>query len=99
MLDSLNWPESAELYKARDAAQSAWKAVAEFHPLVVLNGDPDGSLFGNHPAAMSYLIGRAEAATKNFSDLVKTASSAMVTVAPPVVSPAASTTPGLGASR
>lgn len=99
MLDSLNWPESAELSKARDAAQSAWKAVAEFHPLVVLNGDPDGSLFGNHPAAMSYLIGRAEAATKNFSDLVKTASPAMVPVAPPVASPAASTTPGLGASR
>ena len=71
MLDSLKWPESVELSKARDAAQSAWKAVAEFHPLVVLNGDPDGSLWGNHPAAMSYLIARAETATKAFSDLVK----------------------------
>lgn len=71
MLDSLKWPQSAEVSKARDAAQSAWKAVAEFHPLVVLNGDPDGSLWGNHPAAMSYLIARADAATTAFSDLVK----------------------------
>ena len=44
MLESLNWPKSAELAKTRDTAQSAWKAVAEFHPLIVLNGDPDGSL-------------------------------------------------------
>ena len=86
MLDSLKWPESAELSKARDAAQASWKAVAEFHPLVVLNGDPDGSLWGNHPAAMSYLIGRAEVATQAFSDLVKVAG------ATPVASAAAPAT-------
>lgn len=97
MLDSLNWPESPELAKARDAAQAAWKAVAEFHPLVVLNGDPDGSLWGNHPAAMSYLITRAEAATKAFSDLVAKAASAAPIVAPAPVAPA--TAPGSGASR
>ena len=57
ILDSLQWPESAEAAKARDAALDAWKAVAEFHPLVVLNGDPDGSLFGNHPPSMGFLLG------------------------------------------
>lgn len=96
ILDSLKWPENAELSKARDAAQSAWKSVAEFHPLVVLNGDPDGSLWGNHPAAMSYLIGRAEAATKTFSDLVKTASPATSPAAAPATEHAA---PGSVAAR
>ena len=95
MLESLNWPQSAELAKTRDTAQSAWKAVAEFHPLIVLNGDPDGSLWGNHPAAMSYLIARAEEATKTFSELVKVAAPAAV----PVTSPVAPAAPGLGASR
>ncbi len=99
VLDSLTWPESAELSKARDAAQSAWKAVAEFHPLVVLNGDTDGSLWGNHPAAMSYLIGRAEAATKDFSELVKTAVPVAAPVVPPAASPAATGAAGSGASR
>lgn len=100
MLDSLKWPENEELSKARDAAQSAWKSVAEFHPLVVLNGDPDGSLWGNHPAAMSYLIGRAEAATKTFSELVKTATLAASPVSPASVAPVAEhAAPGSGAAR
>ncbi len=93
MLDSLKWPESADVSKARDAAEAAWKAVAEFHPLVVLNGDPDGSLWGNHPAAMSYLIARAEASTAAFSDLVKASA---VPPRPAVV--AGHATPGSGAA-
>lgn len=97
MLESLKWPESPELAKARDAAQAAWKSVAEFHPLVVLNGDPDGSLWGNHPAAMSYLITRAEAATKTFSDLVAKAVPAAPTAVSAPAAPAAA--PGSGASR
>lgn len=74
VLETLNWPASPELANARDAAQAAWKSVAEFHPLIVLNGDPDGSLWGNHPAAMSYLIAQAEATTKEFGELLAKAS-------------------------
>lgn len=93
MLDSLERPTSEAGSKARDGAMAAWKAVAEFHPLIVLNGDPDGSLFGNHPAAMSYLITRAEAATTAFAATVKVA-------APPAPSAASPTqaAPGSGAA-
>jgi hypothetical protein len=63
LLASINWPASADAAKARDAALSAWRDVAEFHPLIVFNGDADGSLFGNHAAAMSFLIAQADAAT------------------------------------
>jgi|GEM_PF-1094618 len=48
---------------ARKDALDAWKAVAAFHPLLVLNGDPDGSVFGNHPAAIGFLLQQAQAAT------------------------------------
>lgn len=100
ILDTLNWPASPDLAKARDAAQAAWKSVAEFHPLIVLNGDPDGSLWGNHPAAMSYLITRAETATKAFGDLLAksspVASAAVSAAAPAMAAPAAA---GSGASR
>lgn len=93
MLNSLKWPESVEVAKARETAQAAWKAVAEFHPLIVLNGDPDGSLWGNHAVAVSYLVARAEAATSAFADLVKPAA------APAPGVSAAPAAPGAGASR
>jgi hypothetical protein len=63
LLASIKWPASADAAKARDVALSAWRDVAEFHPLIVFNGDADGSLFGNHAASMSFLIAQAEAAT------------------------------------
>ncbi len=64
MLEALDWPQTPAAVAARAKAAQAWKAVAEFHPLVVLNGDPDGSLFGNHPAAVGFLLTQAEAATR-----------------------------------
>ncbi len=66
ILDSLQWPESPAAAKSRAEAMAAWKAAAQFHPLVVLNGDPDGSLFGNHAASMGFLIGQAQKATDAF---------------------------------
>lgn len=75
ILDSLQWPETSAAAKAREAALAAWKSAAQFHPLVVLNGDPDGSLFGNHPASMGFLIGQAQKATDEF----------LAALAPPVV--------------
>lgn len=66
MLDSLQWPETPAAVKARAAALEAWKAAAQFHPLVVLNGDPDGSLFGNHATSMGFLLGQAQKATDDF---------------------------------
>lgn len=71
MLDAMKWRETPELAKLRNTAMSAWREVAKFHPLVVFNGDPDGSLFGNHPAAMSFQIARAETATQAFVEAVK----------------------------
>ncbi len=85
-LSSMQWPESVEAAKAREAAMAAWKDVAKFHPLIVLNGDPDGSLFGNHPASMGFLVARADAATKSFE--------ALVPVAGPTNAAAASSTAG-----
>lgn len=63
MLEALDWPQAPATVAARAKAIEAWKSVAEFHPLVVLNGDPDGSVFGNHPAAISFLLTQAQAAT------------------------------------
>lgn len=81
-LASMQWPESPEAAKARAEAMAAWKKVAEFHPLIVLNGDPDGSVFGNHPTAVGFLIARAESATSAFQALVARAVSAPVGAAP-----------------
>ena len=63
VLDALDWPQTPDAVAARASALEAWKAVAEFHPLIVLNGDPDGSVFGNHPAAVGFLLTQAETAT------------------------------------
>jgi hypothetical protein len=82
VLASMQWPESADAAKARDAAMKAWREVAEFHPLIVFNGDVDGSVFGNHAASMSFLIAQAQAATATFEGFVKTA------VATPAATPA-----------
>jgi hypothetical protein len=67
ILDSLQWPESPAAAKARMAAMEAWKTAAQFHPLIVLNGDPDGSLFGNHATSMGFLLGQAQKATDEFA--------------------------------
>jgi hypothetical protein len=70
VLGSMQWPESIAAAKARDAAMSAWRDVAKFHPLVVLNGDPDGSVFGNHAIAIGFQVARAQQATDAFAALV-----------------------------
>lgn len=67
ILDSLQWPESPAAAKARTAAMEAWKAAAQFHPLIVLNGDPDGSVFGNHATSMGFLLSQAQKATDEFA--------------------------------
>jgi hypothetical protein len=95
ILDSLQWPESAEAAKARTTALEAWKAAAQFHPLVVLNGDPDGSLFGNHATSMGYLVNQAQKATDAFEASLG-AIAAPAPAAPPAPATAA---PGTGASK
>lgn len=65
-IDTMSWPENAKAAEARSAALEAWRAAAQFHPLVVFNGSPDGSIFGNHAASMGFLIGQAQKATENF---------------------------------
>lgn len=81
LLDSLQWPETPAAVKTRGAALEAWKSAAQFHPLVVLNGDPDGSVFGNHATSMGFLIGQAQKATDDFL--------AAMAQQPPVPPPAA----------
>lgn len=63
LMDALDWPQTPDAVAARAGALEAWKQVAEFHPVIVLNGDPDGSIFGNHPAAVGFLLTQAETAT------------------------------------
>jgi len=69
-IDTMHWPQNEQAAAARTTALEAWKAAAAFHPLVVLNGSPDGSVFGNHAASMGFLIGQAQAATKAYVDLI-----------------------------
>ncbi len=87
MLEALDWPQTPAGVAARANAAEAWKAVAEFHPLVVLNGDADGSIFGNHPAAAGFLLTQAEAAT---TALMAELPAAKPALAPPVATTAAS---------
>ncbi len=84
MLDAMKSQETPELAKLRNTAMAAWRDVAKFHPLIVFNGDPDGSLFGNHPAAMSFQIARAETATQAYVAAVKAAIPATAQPAKPV---------------
>lgn len=72
-LETMHWPEDARAAAARNAALAAWKSAAEFHPLVVLNGSPDGSLFGNHSASMGFLLAQAQKATADYAALVAAA--------------------------
>ena len=65
-IDTLTWPGSDKAAAARKTALEAWKTAAEFHPLVVLNGSPDGSVFGNHAASMGFLVGQAQKATGTY---------------------------------
>jgi hypothetical protein len=92
VLNSLQWPETPAAAKAREEALAAWKSAAQFHPLIVLNGDPDGSLFGNHATSMGFLIGQAQKATESFRASFAPASVPAVAAAP-VVAPS-TTTPG-----
>jgi hypothetical protein len=91
-LDTMHWPEGADAAVARNAALEAWKAAAEFHPLIVLNGSPDGSLFGNHAASMGFLIAQAQKATADYRALIQLAAkppvaAAAVASAIPVAAP------------
>jgi hypothetical protein len=72
-LDTMHWPEDVKTAAARNAALAAWKSAAEFHPLIVLNGSPDGSLFGNHSASMGFLLTQAQKATADYEALVEQA--------------------------
>jgi hypothetical protein len=76
-LDTMNWPDNTKAAAARSTALEAWRAAAQFHPLVVLNGSPDGSLFGNHPVAMGFLVNQAQKATQDF----------IAAIDPPVTAP------------
>lgn len=95
ILDSLQWPETPAGAKAREAALAAWKSAAQFHPLIVLNGDPDGSLFGNHATSMGFLLGQAQKATNDFLTTFGPAAPP----APVAAAPAAPASPASGASK
>ncbi len=89
ILDSLQWPESPAAAKSRTSALEAWKSAAQFHPLVVLNGDPDGSLFGNHAASMGFLLGQAQKATDAFLVSLGLTPAPALAAMPAVAAPAA----------
>jgi hypothetical protein len=65
-LDTMQWSDNTKAAAARSTALEAWRTAAQFHPLVVLNGSPDGSLFGNHAVAMGFLVNQAQKATQDF---------------------------------
>jgi hypothetical protein len=81
VLDTLHWPDAAKVATQRSAALAAWKEAAEFHPMFVLNGSPDGSLFGNHAASMGFLLMKAQKATAALADAVRTAQPAAPIIA------------------
>ena len=95
ILASLQWPETPAAAKAREGALEAWKSAAQFHPLIVLNGDPDGSLFGNHATSMGFLLGQAQKATNDFLATFPQAAQP----SPVASAPAATPGPASGAAK
>ncbi|HVY87905.1 MAG TPA: hypothetical protein VG942_03505 [Hyphomonadaceae bacterium] len=93
-LDTMIWPQAPRAAEARAAAMDAWKVAAEFHPMIVLSGKADGSVFGNHAVSMGFLVARAQKATDDF--LVTLATAPAVSPASPAASSAtmASAVPG-----
>ena len=89
MLEALDWPQAPATVAARAKAIEAWKSVAEFHPLVVLNGDPDGSVFGNHPSSIGFLLTQAQAATDALMATLTVAKAAVPVAEPAAVAKAA----------
>jgi hypothetical protein len=87
-IETMHWPEDAKAVAARNAALTAWKAVAEFHPPVVLNGS-NGSLLGNHAASMGFLIGQARKATTDYLAAIQAAPAPAASVAIANAAPAA----------
>lgn len=79
VIDAMQWPDDPKVAAARNATLKAWKAAAEFHPMIVFNGSPDGSLLGNHAAAMGFLIGQAQKATEDYKALLGVPAPAMAT--------------------
>jgi hypothetical protein len=73
VLDTMHWPDASRVATQRSAALAAWKEAAEFHPMFVLNGSPDGSLFGNHAASMGFLLMKAQQTTSELADAVRAA--------------------------
>jgi hypothetical protein len=66
-VSTLDWPEDPDVRTARTEALDAWRAAAEFHPLLVFNASPEATFFGNHPSAMGFLVERAQAATHDYA--------------------------------
>jgi hypothetical protein len=87
VIDTMHWPDAAKAADQRAAALQAWKDAAEFHPMFVINGSTDGSLFGNHAASMGFLLTKAQKATDEFAAAVRGASAAPI-IAPAVTAPA-----------
>lgn len=81
VLDTMHWPDATRVATQRSAALAAWKDVAEFHPVFVLNGSPDGSLFGNHATSMGFLLSRAQKATDDFAAAVRATQPAIPIIA------------------
>ena len=71
VLDTMHWADAAKVATERSAALAAWKEAAEFHPMFVLNGAPDGSLLGNHAASMGFLLMKAQKATADLAEAVR----------------------------
>jgi hypothetical protein len=82
LIETMYWPEDAGAAAARSAALEAWEAAATFHPLVVLNGSPDGWLIGNHAAAMGFLLAQAKAATHAYVEALADAAPVAPTATP-----------------
>lgn len=88
-IESMVWPEEPKAVNARNEALQAWKAAASFRPLVVLNGSPDGSLFGNHAASMGFLLSHAQKATADYRlALIGETPAVIAEAAPPPAAPA-----------
>jgi len=63
LLQAFGAYDDDRLLETRQTAADAWRAVATFDPLLVLNAAPDSPVLGNHATSMGFLMTQAEAAT------------------------------------
>ncbi|MBB36606.1 MAG: hypothetical protein CME88_10670 [Hirschia sp.] len=81
LISSIDGQYRGDVQVYRDAALRAWGRVAQFSPLIIVNGSPDSMLFTSHAASMRAMLLEAERETRAYAQAITAMNSASEPVA------------------